>query len=281
MSVKNKAYYLERGEELKLKVNDDMSFLELKELVKNEEQRLEEEKKDELISPYEYFQRVKSRVEVMDNPKLTKLINNAKQLFDKYQVTGQTKAAKRLAFHLKSLLKEEKLLELGINKFVYRNDIENYIENVSKKPVKIIELENYPREIPDEIVETITKTKDLFDKMYVLFTDYSEGQLQKEVEKERDPILFGAFHNKDCSVMIERMYYLGDWEDEFCDLTLDKLVQETSKDIVKEVSLPKNKDKLILQLEAYSEVKDNEYRMERKVKEPFFKRIFNALKGVK
>ncbi|EOE7167609.1 hypothetical protein ACKTJR_002714 [Clostridioides difficile] len=127
-------------------------------------------------------------------------------------------------FLLECTEKERKIIELGIDTFVYKEDIEKYIDGISKNTVKIIELENYEREIPDEIVEIIEKTKDIFDKMYVLFTDYT-GKITKEISKERrdkDPILFGIFSDEKSRAIVDRFYYLGDWEDEYCDLTLKK-----------------------------------------------------------
>lgn len=87
---------------------------------------------------------------------------------------------------------------MGITTFIYRDDIEEYIDNIAKDTVKIIELENYEREIPDEIVAIIEQVKDKFDQLYVLFTDYT-GKVERQVEKERrqkDPILFGTFQNE-------------------------------------------------------------------------------------
>lgn len=138
-------------------------------------------------------------------------------------------------------------------------------------------MKNYPREIPDEMIDVVQKTKGLFDEFYVLFTDYS-GELEKEVEKERDPILFGGFCTKSRDIVADRFYYLGDWIDEYCDLTLDKLVSETSKDIVKTISIPSNRDELIAQLNSYEE-KDNKFYVGTQKKEHFFKRVISAIKG--
>ena len=84
--------------------------------------------------------------------------------------------------------------------------------------------------------------KELFDDMYVIFTDYtgSERSNIEESKRAKDPILFGAL--KIANQLSSRLYYIADWEDEFCDLTLDKLVKEFKdsgkespvKDIIKE-----------------------------------------------
>ena len=231
------------------------------------------------MTPYEYFQSVKEAVKVINKDEITRMYQAASELMEKYEETGQEKAVIKLAFHVKTLLKESLLIEKGITKFVQKDDITNFIDNVSKKPVKIIELKNYPREIPDELIGVIKDTKAIFDEFYVVFTDYSGEELYKEVEKERDPILFGGFCTTNRDIVAERFYYLGDWVDEYCDLTLDKLIEETSKDIVKEISIPKNRDELIGQLAGYEERENGTLYYTQSKKPPFFKRIFNALFG--
>ena len=235
------------------------------------------------MTPYQYFQFVKSKVNEMNDKDLNKLYSISSELLEKYKKTGQIKAAKKLAFHIKSILKEKEIIDLGITKFIYRDDIENYIDNIAKDVVKIIELKNYPREIPDELVETIEKTKDIFDEMYVLFTDYT-GEVEKEVEKERDPILFGSFIDRTVDEMSQRMYYLGDWVDEYCDLTLDKLVSQTDKSIVKEISVPNDTDELIAQLNKIQESNnDNTFRITLNTTKPhkisLINKIINKIKG--
>lgn len=246
---------------------DELSIEELEEKVKEAE--------ESLMSPYDYFQSVKNSIKSMDNDSLEKMYTAASSLMEKYKAFGQSKAEKRLAFHVKTLLKESSLLDLGINKFVHRDDITDFIDHISKKPVKIIEMKNYPREIPDEMLDIVLKTKGIFDEFYILFTDYSGDGLVNEVKKERDPILFGGFCTNNRDIVAERFYYLGDWVDEYCDLTLDKLIKETSKDIVKTISIPKNKEELISQLNSYEEKNDKMYYNNPK-KKSFFSKIFKV-----
>lgn len=145
---------------------------------------------------------------------------------------------------------------MGINTFIYKDTIEDYIENVAGKTVKIIELSRYMREIPDELVDTIEKSKDLFDEFYVVFTDYT-GKEERKVEKERrdkDPILFGVFKNR--TNVADRFYFLGDWVDEYCDLTLDKLVAQYKEKMnvspVVTTSIPESPEELVALLKTYT-----------------------------
>lgn len=211
------------------------------------------------ITPTEYFESLKSKKQTITDKDLQKYYDNCLKLVNKYNITGQTKGLRKLIFHTKTVEKERQLVKLGINQFIYRDDVEDYIDNVSNKVVKIIELENYEREIPDEIVETISKTKDIFNQMYVVFTDYT-GKVEKQIQKERrdkDPILFGTFQDKQSRTVIDRFYFLGDWEDEYCDLTLDKMVkeykQQKDKDILFDFNTPVDIEEISKQLSIMDE----------------------------
>lgn len=233
------------------------------------------------LTPSEYFNIVKDKKQHITDEDLVKVYDNCLTLLNKYKITGQTKGMKKLIFHLECIEKEREIVKMGINTFIYKDDIEKYIDNIAKDVVKIIELENYEREIPDEIIETISQVKDKFSQLYVVFTDYT-GKIEQEVIKERrekDPILFGTFQDKNTRTVIDRFYFLGDWIDEYCDLTLDKMVNETIKktgeDVRKEISTPQD----IQELKAQLDNLDNQFRqIERKAK--IKQSIFSKIRSV-
>ena len=240
------------------------------------------------LTPQQYFEQVKERKHNITDEELVKVYDNCLELLNKYKITGQKKGMRKLMFHLECIEKEREIVKMGINTFIYRDDIEEYIDTVAKDTVKIIELENYEREIPDEIVEVIAATKDKFDQLYVVFTDYT-GKVERQIEKERrdkDPILFGTFQNQSNRTVIDRFYYLGDWEDEYCDLTLDKMVNETEKagkrNIVKTISTPSDIEELKEQLAGLSEINGN-FIISNSTpqKKTFFQNIKSVLKGKK
>ena len=240
------------------------------------------------LTPQQYFEQVKERKHNITDEELVKVYDNCLELLNKYKITGQKKGMRKLMFHLECIEKEREIVKMGINTFIYRDDIEEYIDIVAKDTVKIIELENYEREIPDEIVEVIVATKDKFDQLYVVFTDYT-GKVERQIEKERrdkDPILFGTFQNQSNRTVIDRFYYLGDWEDEYCDLTLDKMVNETEKagkrNIVKTISTPSDIEELKEQLGGLSEINGSFIISDSTPqKKTFFQNIKSVLKGKK
>jgi len=238
------------------------------------------------LNPSEYFEIVKARKQTITDEDLSKIYDNCLELLNKYKITGQTAGMRKLLFHLESVESEREIVKMGITTFIYRDDIEEYIDNIAKDTVKIIELEKYEREIPDEIVAIIEQVKDKFDQLYVLFTDYT-GKVERQVEKERrqkDPILFGTFQNEKTKTVIDRFYFLGDWEDEYCDLTLDKMVNEveTSKkrNIVRTINTPKDIEELKEQLDKLVPSMDT-FRIDTRKKKNVFKRIKSYLSGGK
>lgn len=237
------------------------------------------------LTPQEYFEQVKERKHSVTDEELLKVYDNCLELLNKYKITGQKKGMRKLLFHLDCIEKEREIVKMGINTFIYRDDIEEYVDTVAKDTVKIIELENYEREIPDEIVEIIGRVKDKFDQLYIVFTDYT-GKVERQVQKERrakDPILFGTFQNQTSRTVIDRFYYLGDWEDEYCDLTLDKMVSETKKtgkrSIVKTISTPADIQELKEQLGTLESRNNTFIITQNETKKSFFGNIKTFLKG--
>lgn len=226
------------------------------------------------LTAKEYFEDLKSKKQNIQDRDLKKVYENCLTLLNKYTITGQVDAAKKLIFHLESIEKEREIVKKGIDTFVYLDDIKEFIEKVPDKSVKCIEMSRFEREIPDEIVLLIADVKPLFDEFFIVFTDYTKEH-QKKAEKERDPILFGMFKDSATSTVIDRMYFIGDWEDEYCDLTLDKMVNEAQlclgKNIERTISTPKDIQTLKEQLNQQKMVKDVLQWGEKPKKKPFQK----------
>jgi quinol monooxygenase YgiN len=179
----------------------------------------------ETIAPGEYFNALKDKKQKINDKTLADIYDNCLALLAKYDRTNQHDAMRKLMFHIDTIEKERMALAAGIDTFVYLADVKKYVEKVQDRVVKIIEIERYEREIPDDVIEAYEKVKTVFNKFFVVFTDYTKEHVDKS-KKERDPILFGMFQDKATESNSERLYFIGDWEDEYCDLTLDRLVSE-------------------------------------------------------
>ena len=192
----------------------------------------EETKKEEevvALSPTEYFNKVKDMKHQTTEDDIRVVLENCLVLLEKPKITGQAKMAKKIYEQAQILLREIDAVHGGFDTYVLQEDILYYIDKISKKEVKIIELENYTREIPDDVCDKLVAAKKYFDKFFILFTDYT-GEEERRVEKEKrdkDPILFGTFNYPGkTDTPTGRMYFIADWVDKYCDLTLEQMVMQ-------------------------------------------------------
>ena len=92
-----------------------------------------------------------------------------------------------------------------------------------EKGLKLSYIKNFTRPIPQDVIDKVAKMNELevFDNYVVLYYD-PEGKVYKETAyeeaKRRDPIIFGVIAGS------KKLYYVADWIDEYCDLTLDAFV---------------------------------------------------------
>lgn len=186
------------------------------------------------VTPTVYFNYVKDMKKNIEDENLQTVADNCLVLLQKTKLTGQTKSAKKIFDQYQLIMRELKAATFGFDTIVYKSDIEKFITKISNHPVKIIELENYPREVDDSIIDKllVAKENELFDEYYILFTDYSDKEAKKVAKERRDkdPILFGAFKSQDNNNIPEtRFFYIGDWVDEYCDLTLEEMLTQYEK----------------------------------------------------
>ena len=116
----------------------------------------------------------------------------------------------------------------------------------------------------------------------MLFTDYTKKKQNiakngNAKTKEKDPIVFGAFIDRTykTAMMSERIYYIADWVDEYCDLTLEKLTS-IDKNIAKKVDKQKNINELLKLSESLLE---KEKVQELKSRNSFLSKFKNMFKG--
>lgn len=121
--------------------------------------------------------------------------------------------------------------ESGIGKYLEEAQVVEFVKK-ARKGLRLDWVANFTRVIPDELL-TRKKAADerkIFDNYVVLHYDpqmksWAETEAEKQARR-RDPILFGVIDGR------RRLYYLGDWIDEFCDLTFDEIADTLGKGAV-------------------------------------------------
>lgn len=186
----------------------------------------------------EYFNGVKTKAEYLQDEDIIKEMKYLPAQIEQLKQVGQNSLAEKLKKNIKYLFNERLLLKNGFDKYVHRKDITRYVELVKDKKVHVCELDKFPRLIPDAPRALLLKAQSLniFKDFWVVYVDYtgdSDSMLTDEEKKRRaknrDPIIFGTFESVETGT-IDKMYFICDWTDEYCDLTLDKMVKELVKD---------------------------------------------------
>lgn len=194
---------------------------------------LKRKKKEEItrLTAEEAFALIKKAKEENTEKSLVEYFKANIVIAEKMKRTGQTAGLNRLRFLMTTVPKEAELIKRGYNKFVWKRRVDEVLDQ-SERDLKMIELEEFTRVLPDHVIQAVEDTNDLFTNYFVMYTDYT-GKEERRIEQEernRDPILWGAFIEEDKKtsdiLFGERMYPIADWKDDYCDLTLDELCSE-------------------------------------------------------
>lgn len=140
---------------------------------------------------------------------------------------GQTALVQRLLGRI-ILVKYESILKTyGFNKRISEGQLVDFIKK-TEKGVSLCYVGNFGRPIPNDVIEKkiLADQLHVFDNYCILHYDPDKKSYQMTVEerereriKKNDPILFGILRGS------RDLYYIADWIDDKCDLTLDKFIK--------------------------------------------------------
>lgn len=145
---------------------------------------------------------------------------------------GQTALREKLEADREVIRAESYLIEYGLTKYVTEEQVASFYSKVfEKKNLKLNWIKNFIRPIPSDILE-IKKGVDelnIFDNYVILHYDPKDNgsdDTAAEKEKKKDPILFGVMKGS------RKLYFIADWKDEVCDLTLEEMFKTLGKDVL-------------------------------------------------
>lgn len=155
--------------------------------------------------------------------------------------SGQVALKEKLFNNLVINKYETILFSKGLVKAVTEETIVKLAKD-SPKALALDYIQNYIRNIPISVIKKKFEIDrlEIFDNYVILHYDpngvsYAKTNKEKEEEekKKRDPIMFGVIEGS------TKLYYIDSWEDEYCDLTWDKMVdiigkQTIEKDFISE-----------------------------------------------
>lgn len=142
---------------------------------------------------------------------------------------GQKALVDKLKTRLESAKTEAQLVMLKLNKYVQEEQIVDFYNRADKdKNLKLTWIRNFIKPIPTDILNVKKSLDDqfVFDNYVILHydpkddaTDLTNAQKEEVKRREKDPILFGVIKDS------RRLYYVADWIDDYCDLTLDTVIE--------------------------------------------------------
>jgi hypothetical protein len=95
----------------------------------------------------------------------------------------------------------------------------------SPKGLEMTWIRNFIRVIPEKAADKKKEADKLnvFDNYVLLHFDPEKKAFKEE---DKDPILFGVISG------IRKLYYIADWVDEYCDLTLDQFIEKFGNEAI-------------------------------------------------
>ena len=194
-------------------------FDKIKSLFKKKESEVKEDEK--YMDALQFFSLVKASSKESVATYRDRVSDYLKSIHNAVTV-GQTALVEDLLRGLVTNKYESVLFAEGLYYVVNEQQMVSFVKQC-EKGIKLEYVKNFTRPMPQDIVDKIAKINQLevFDNYVVLYYD-PDGKIYKETAKEeakrKDPIIFGVIAGS------EKLYYVADWIDEYCDLTLEAFI---------------------------------------------------------
>jgi hypothetical protein len=180
------------------------------------------------IHPILYFKYIKSRIKNISVKDLESMSTKLTKAFDEAVDAGQDVLAESFLREFNRVARELLMVKLGITKYIEYDDIMKFKRSIRDGHISDTKLKDYTRIIPAGIRKRIKSLTTIFDD-FVIFHYWDENakdvkKMTPEVKaKMQDPVLFGVIAES------KRMYFIADWEDAYCDLTFDEIIDFLGK----------------------------------------------------
>lgn len=189
-------------------------------------------KKNSLVDHELFFRYTKKAAKLLDKAELEKFAEEIKILEEacnKAIKNGQVRLSESYFNEMFLRGRESMAIAKGYDKAVEYEKVGKYFNRIRGGKIALTEYSDFMRMIPDDVMAAKDKAMPFFDGFVImhcldlekLANDKSLTKEDKEVMStgKRDPILFGVFDGGD------RMYFIADWIDDYCDLTWGELAK--------------------------------------------------------
>jgi len=186
------------------------------------------------VTPRLMFKLWKAKLGPVGKATYKRRLHKIEQLVVKYQKLGHNALAEQFRRRIVEATKLAEIAGAGIKFMIDREFVDSRRFMIRKGQISRTRLDEFTRVVPDKVLKKVQAIRKLgvFDDFLVYHYWDDEvaaklKKLQKMNQKEqeamadrRDPVLFGV-----CKAVPEQLFFIADWEDEYCDLTFDELVK--------------------------------------------------------
>lgn len=176
----------------------------------------------------DFFKSVKNSAEELEI--VEERLKNWETAYEHLKKTGQYALIEVMQQDIEVHRAETQLYAIGLKKVITEKNVTE-LSAKYPKTIKLDWIQNFTRLIPAKVtdIKMNADEKHIFDNYVVMHCDKDGKGSQETVAekiKRKDPILFGVIAGSN------KLYYVADWVDEFCDLTFDKLVETLGENAI-------------------------------------------------
>lgn len=204
-----------------------------------------EEKREKKFDVVAFFSNVKNFTEDESNKYINR-ISEYVNCIGYTEMTGQVALKEKLFANLVINKYESILFAKGMYKAIDEKTIVQFAKSCPKE-LCMDYVANYTRNIPLYVIKKKVDADklEIFDNYCVLHydidkenpsTEKTTEEKDEEVKKAKDPILFGLIAGSN------KLYYIADWIDEYCDLQFETIVEMVGKEEIEKSYLKEKID---------------------------------------
>ncbi len=174
------------------------------------------------MSISDFFKAIKNSA--IDVEKYSNRVNDYLNALNHAKKNNQDALVSELTSRINEVKLESILYAGGFTKVITEEQVVKFYKEC-KKGLELTWIRNFIRVIPEKATEKKEEANELkvFDNFVILHYDIDKKAYKEE---DKDPILFGVVKGS------RKLYYIADWIDEYCDLTLEQFIDKFGNDAI-------------------------------------------------
>ena len=201
--------------------------------------KMSDDKNIPIVTVEEFFKSIKNSKRQME--KIDDRLEAYELALQQATDLGQVALRQELERKIDVVRSESQLYAKNLVKVVLEKQVVDFYKT-SERGIRLDWMKNFTRTIPQKFVDVKKELDELrvFDNYVIMHYD-PNGEASKMTDQEveeakKDPILFGLIQGS------RKLYYIGDWVDEYCDLTLDAFIDKFGKEVITKNNISTNID---------------------------------------